>query len=175
MMLLSALPLLQLALNPGKADVEAQGREVSAYAAAEWMAPISKLFPTDATSIDRDSTLVSSTSMRGTTRPTCHIPRLGPALVASATTVNVEFSGAGRSVTSTFSSQCLAQADTAPGVMDIFAGAPRINVGSDSWIAVPPTQQVLRKSRSFREMEETDGRSSRRTNTNRLLATLMLS
>ena len=166
----------ELALNPGKADIEAQGREVSAYAAAGWMAPISKLFSpagrTDATSIDRHSTLVSSTSTRGTTRPTRHIPKLGPALAASATTVNVEFSGTGRSVTSTFSSQCLTQADshpdTAPGVMDIFAGAPRINAGSDPWIVIPPTQQVLRKSRSFRKMEEAGGRSSRRTNANRL-------
>ena len=97
----------ELALNPGKADTEAQGREnLAQYVAAGWMAPISKLFSlvgrTDATTSvdDHHSTLVHSRGTKGTTSPTRHIPKVRPALAASATTVNVQFSGTGHSVTS---------------------------------------------------------------------------
>ena len=149
----------ELALNPGKADTEAKEREISAQAgAAGWMAPISKLFTptgrTDTTSVDRRVTPVSSTNTRGSSHPPRYIPKLGPALV----TVNVEFSGTGRSVTSsTFSSDPLSQTDSRPdpasGVMDIFAGAPRSHVELDPWIVIPPGQKPLRRTRSFRKME----------------------
>ena len=153
----------ELALNPGKADIDAKEREGSAQAGtAGWMAPISKLFAptarTDTTPVDRQSTLVpSTTNTRGTSRPPRSIPKLGPALAASATTVNVEFSGTGRSVTSTFSSQPFTQSDpysdTASGVMDIFAGAPRSHAEFDPWIVVSSGQQGLRKARSFRKIK----------------------
>ena len=152
----------ELSMNPGKADTEAKEREISAQAGvAGWMAPISKLFtPTprnDTTPVDRQATLVPSTITRGTSHPPRSIPKLGPALAASATTVNVEFSGTGRSVTSTFSSQPLTHSDpyhdAASGVMDIFAGAPHSHVESDPWIVVHPTRRSLRKARSFRKIE----------------------
>lgn len=159
----SANRVSELALNPEKADAVATEREVSAQAGAVgWMAPISKLFSPAGRNgvkpVDRHATLVPSTSSQGTSRPPRSIPKLGPALAASATTVNVEFSGTGRSVSSTFSSQpLLAQADfhpnTVPGVMDIFAGAPRSHAESDPWIVVPPTD--LRHSRSLRKMKDT--------------------
>ncbi|KAF8806118.1 hypothetical protein BYT27DRAFT_7168420 [Phlegmacium glaucopus] len=171
----------ELALNPGKTEAETKEREISAQAgAASWMAPISKLFSpagrTDAAPVDRHATLVPPSIRRATSRPPRFTPKLGPALAASATTVNVEFSGTGRSVTSTFPGQSLPQADshtdTASGVMGIFAGAPRINAESDPWIVVPPSQRVLRKSRSFRQRTDistaTVGRSTGRKNTNRL-------
>ena len=165
----------ELSLNPGKADKEE--REVSAQAGvAGWMAPISKLFTpaarTDTTPVDRQATLVPSTISRGTSHPPRSIPKLGPALAASATTVNVEFSGTGRSVTSTFSSQPLTQSDpyfdTASGVMGIFAGAPRSHAESDPWIVIPPPpQRGLRKARSFRKIESSCTASVGRMNTNR--------
>ena len=152
----------ELSLNPGKADAEAKEREISPQAGvAGWMAPISKLFTptarTDTMPVDRQVTLVPSTITRGTSHPPRSIPKLGPALAASATTVNVEFSGTGRSVTSTFSSQPLTHSDpyhdTASGVMDIFAGAPHGHAESDPWIVVHPTRRSLRKARSFRKIE----------------------
>ena len=173
----------ELALNPGKAETETKEREISPQAgAAGWMAPISKLFlpagRTDHGPVDRQATLIPPTSTRGTTRPPRFIPKLGPALAASATTVNVEFSGTGRSVTSTFSGQPLPQADlhpdTAPSVMGIFAGAPRSKAEPDPWIVLPPSQprQVLGRSRSFRQRTDastaTIGLSTGRKNTRRL-------
>ena len=177
----TATRVSELALNPGKVDTEAKERENSAQAGAVgWMAPISKLFSpagrTDAAPVDRHTTVIPSTNTRGTTRPPRFIPKLGPALAASATTVNVEFSGTGRSVTSTFSPQPFTQADarpdTASGVMDIFAGAPHSNAASDPWVMVPPSQRLLRKSRSFKKVEDvsttTIGRSTGRKSANRI-------
>ena len=167
----------ELSLNPGKADKETKEREVLAQAGvAGWMAPISKLFTpaarTDTTPVDRQATLVPSTISRGTSHPPRSIPKLGPALAASATTVNVEFSGTGRSVTNTFSSQPLTQSDpyfdTASGVMGIFAGAPRSHAEFDPWIVIPPPpQRGLRKARSFRKIESSCTASVGRMNTNR--------
>ena len=155
----------ELSLNPGKPDTEVKEREISVQAGvAGWMAPISKLFTptarTDTTPVDRQATLVPSTNTRTTSHGPRSIPKLGPALAASATTVNVEFSGTGRSVTSSFSSQPLSQSDpysdhdTASGVMNIFAGAPRSHAEFDPWIVVPPLpQRGLRKVKSFRKIE----------------------
>ena len=156
----------ELSLNPGKGDTEAKDRDISVQAGvAGWMAPISKLFTpaarTDTTPVDRQPTLVPSTNTRSTSHGPRSIPKkLGPALAASATTVNVEFSGTGRSVTSSFSSQPVSQSDpysdhdTASGVMNIFAGAPRSHAEFDPWIVVPPLpQRGLRKVKSFRKIE----------------------
>ena len=155
----------ELALNPGRTEAEAKERELSAQTgAAGWMAPISKLFSPIAP-VDRHATLVSSTNTKGTSRPPRFIPKLGPALAASATTVNVEFSGTGRSVTNAFSPQPLPQtdshSDTVPDVMGIFAGAPRINAESDPWVVVPPSQQVLQRSQSSRKKDMSTASISR--------------
>ncbi|KAF8165772.1 hypothetical protein B0H34DRAFT_763197 [Crassisporium funariophilum] len=187
----SAVRVSELALNPGKAEAEKRDSEREASVAgspAGWMAPLSKLFsPTGRTEpgpIDRHG-LVRSTSTGIHSRPPRFVPKLGPALAASATTVNVEFSGTGvgRSITSTFS-QPLTQADSSldvssisqgvsPGVMGIFAGAPRNNPDSDPWIVVPTgvPPPTLRKSQSFMRGDmstATIGRSTVRKNANRL-------
>ncbi|PPQ78908.1 hypothetical protein CVT25_002368 [Psilocybe cyanescens] len=189
----SAPRLSELALNPGKAEAEKREREKELDATSQggvtgWMAPISKLFsPTgreNAGTINRNG-LARSTSSRDTVRPPRFVPKLGPALAASAMTVNVEFSGSGvgRSVTSTFSAQPIPATDsstgissatqgTTSGLMDIFAGAPR-NVEPDPWVVVPSTSiQTLRKAPSFMNTPDistaTIGRSNGRKNINRL-------
>jgi len=147
----------ELALDPAKAEADQQGGRdtTNSYPAGGWMAPISKLFGSpsgrgEGSSADRGvPSLLRSGSNRGITRPPPRvIPKLGPALSASATTVNVEFTGTGvgRSVTSTFSAHpsrassstqmpsTSQQAST--GVMGIFAGAPR-SAGSDPWVVIP--------------------------------------
>ncbi|KAF8883152.1 hypothetical protein CPB84DRAFT_1851011 [Gymnopilus junonius] len=142
---------------------------------AAWMGPISKLFspnaaqaPTGSGSNRNNGTGPVSGSVTTTgaganrawaTRPQRFVPKLGPALAASATTVNVEFSGTGKgrsSVTSTFAvaavgssvpltvSESTSSADASgnPGgsaLMGIFAGAPVQRLAdSDPWIVLPP-------------------------------------
>ena len=181
----SAPRISELALNPGKA--EAEKRVEGAQGVAAWMAPISKLFlpagrvemgASDRSALSRST---SSGTTREITRPPRFVPKLGPALAASATTVNVEFSGVGvgRSVTSTTSAQPIPvsspSADVpvtvhgpASSVMGIFAGAPQ-NTEPDPWIVVPTTP--LRKSKSFMRSQPstvTIGRSIGRKNLNRL-------
>ncbi|KAG6896187.1 hypothetical protein C0992_009810 [Termitomyces sp. T32_za158] len=145
------------ALNPSLTDVQDKDRNSAGSSAAGWMAPISKLFSPPPRGQGERSGLNSSVLHRPpSTRPARVIPKLGPALSSSATTVNVEFSGAivGRSTTSTVASQAK-QRDEAPGssvpvrsaaaVMDIFAGAPQHT--SDPWVIVPPKD--LRRVQSF--------------------------
>ncbi|KAF9238792.1 hypothetical protein BU15DRAFT_75015 [Melanogaster broomeanus] len=95
---------------------------------------------------------------RGDIRAPRPVPKIGPALAASATTVNVEFSGtgAGKSVTSMFSAHpsnegaqglfpkinTIPQLSTSPqpnvrSVMGIFAGAPHPDETSDPWVVLP--------------------------------------
>ncbi|KAF9480191.1 hypothetical protein BDN70DRAFT_877945 [Pholiota conissans] len=164
-----------LALNPGKAEAERIEKEREGNVqggVAAWMAPISKLFsptgrvessPGERSALSRGGSLGQN---RDTSRPARFVPKLGPALAASATTVNVEFSGTGvgRAVTSTLPSQPITAADfsteinvlasgqsMSSGLMGIFAGAPRTEV--DPWVVVPtepaPSQQTLRRSTSF--------------------------
>ncbi|KAG5648703.1 hypothetical protein DXG03_000050 [Asterophora parasitica] len=138
----------ELALNPSKVEEERKEKERESAgnsATSGWMAPISKLFsPTGrGESSGERSGLLRSVSGRGTRRPH-FIPKLGPALSASTTTVNVEFSGTavGRSTTSTVTSQVKTVEEEASGsstpstgVMNIFAGAPR-NATPDPWVVV---------------------------------------
>lgn len=142
----------EMALDPSKSDVLV-GKERGAennVAAAGWMAPISKLFGSASVrpenGVGGASALMRSVSAKGPARPARFVPKLGPALSASATTVNVEFSGAGvgRAVTSTSSahpsrpgpSAPQASTSSAQGVMGIFAGAPRSST-PDPWVVVP--------------------------------------
>ncbi|KAF8872758.1 hypothetical protein BD779DRAFT_1571794 [Infundibulicybe gibba] len=141
-------------LDPSKVEARerARAKDGPLSHGAGWMAPISKFFgsPThEEDSSAEHAALVRSEIARGPTRhPPRAIPKLGPALAASATTVNVEFSGTGvgRSVTSTFSArpsretttEILTPQGVSPGVMDIFAGAPRNSSGSsEPWVVVP--------------------------------------
>ncbi|KAF8076810.1 hypothetical protein FPV67DRAFT_1472745 [Lyophyllum atratum] len=144
----------ELALNPSKVEEERKEKErgnAGSTATSGWMAPISKLFsPSERgeNSAERPG-LTRSVSGRGSSRPPRFIPKLGPALSASATTVNVEFSGSavGRSTTSTVTSQVkqngdeeasshLATSHSVAAVMNIFAGAPQ-NAAPDPWVVIP--------------------------------------
>jgi hypothetical protein len=147
-----ALRVSAQALHPNKAETEGKEKEqdgLGSAAASSWMAPISKLFQARGDNPGEQIGIVRSVSARGRTRPpTRFVPKSGPALSASAMTVNVEFSGTGvgRSTTSTVASQASQKTSLtseAPatsqgistGVMDIFAGAPR--APTDAWVVVP--------------------------------------
>ena len=184
----SAPRISELALNPSKVEAE-KGKEGAQGGVAAWMAPISKLFaPTGrgefgASERSMLSRSTSSGVTRETTRPPRFVPKLGPALAASATTVNVEFSGTGvgRSVSSTTSAQPIPVAappadvpvtthGPASNLMGIFAGAPQ-QIEPDHWIVVPTSPSTLRKSKSFMRSHPptaTVGRSIGRKNLNRL-------
>ncbi|KAJ3501719.1 hypothetical protein NLJ89_g9213 [Agrocybe chaxingu] len=195
----SAPRISELSLNPGKAEAETREKEregATEGGVSGWMAPISKLFSpvgrSDPVS-DRPGLTRSSSARAPSTRPQRFVPKLGPALAASATTVNVEFSGSGvgRAVTSSFSAQPIPVADSSMGIattsqsvssglMDIFAGAPKPIENADPWVilptahseAPPPTQvSTLRMSQPFMKISEstaTIGRTTGRKNANRL-------
>ncbi|KAJ7724737.1 hypothetical protein DFH07DRAFT_1003651, partial [Mycena maculata] len=144
----SAHRVSEAAMDPGK-HAQGGGSEAHGGGAAGWMAPLSKLFagspaPRNA-EVERTATASPLAAPRP--MPARFVPKLGPALAASATTVNVEFSGAGvgRAMTSTFDAQPeprvvpaggnVAQPGT-PGVMGIFAGAPRTRT-PDPWVVIP--------------------------------------
>ncbi|KAK0491541.1 hypothetical protein IW261DRAFT_1438264 [Armillaria novae-zelandiae] len=166
------------ALNPSKAEAEAEKeREKDSSGSGGWMAPISKLFGSPG---NRPENGISSSSFgrssggRVPPRPPRFVPKLGPALSASATTVNVEFSGAGvgRAVTSTFSPQPLRSdsirtttSAAGQGVMGIFAGAPRTTT-PEPWVVLPRgprrVQSTLRSAASPSAMRtSTSNRLSR--------------
>ncbi|PBK67066.1 hypothetical protein ARMSODRAFT_959740 [Armillaria solidipes] len=166
------------ALNPSKAEAEAEKeREKDGNGGGGWMAPISKLFGSPSNRPENGilaSSFGRSNSGRVPPRPPRFVPKLGPALSASATTVNVEFSGAGvgRAVTSTFSPQPL-HSDRIPpttttagqGVMGIFAGAPRTTT-PEPWVVLPRgprrVQSTLRSATSPSAMRtSTSNRLSR--------------
>jgi hypothetical protein len=131
----------EMTLNPRDEKVPSSG------SGGGWMAPLSKFFGS-ATSGDskREVTPRGVNRGRGPTWPSpLSVPKLGPATSASATTVNVEFTGtgAGRAVTnvSPAAREAVHDAIAAPvatrstsaNLMDIFAGAPR----NDSWVVLP--------------------------------------
>lgn len=148
-------------MNPSRSLA---GKE-TAGGAAGWIAPIVKLFqggdekPTFPSSITPtqgflrpDSRGCASTIQKSTPRI---VPKLGPALSASTTTVNVEFQSgsSGRAITSTHSAQPSLsdaanhgvqqtseeemRAKTSASVMGIFAGAPKPPSPQDPWIFIP--------------------------------------
>lgn len=157
----------EMALDPARVEAMERERESSgSVLGLNWMAPFSKLF--GASLHDLGSQLTTSPSRRISRgraelrHPRPVVPKIGPALAATTTTVNVEFSGAGaaRSVTNVFSSPPITAAvatkiqppDLNPhpqtptaatattsnvrSVMDIFAGAPRDDT-SDPWVVLP--------------------------------------
>ncbi|KAJ4486463.1 hypothetical protein C8R41DRAFT_768738 [Lentinula lateritia] len=160
----------ELALDPAKAGVE---KNPNGTASSSWMAPISKLFaPSSGTRPDTTSgaeraASPSTAALSGLTRapsnsrPPRFVPKLQPALSASATTVNVEFSsGVGRSITSSSATpagpsrqESVVASTTDLGlssVMGIFAGAPLSS--PDPWVVVPKgprrVQSTLYRSES---------------------------
>lgn len=100
----SAVRVSELPLNPGLAEGQKARDNGAQGSATAWMAPISKLFlpsgivkSDGGSSSDRVSMSQSGRPGAGPnlSRPPKLAPKLGPALGASTTTVNVEFSGAG--------------------------------------------------------------------------------
>jgi len=137
----------EMTLNPK--DESTPGEKASSLIPSGWMAPLSKLFGS-ATSGDSKSGVSPHGVSRGrgplgvSSRPT---PKTGPATSASATTVNIEFTGtgAGRAVTNVSAPIAqdatqdailapVATRSTSMGLMGIFAGAPR----KDSWVVLSP-------------------------------------
>lgn len=197
----SAVRLSELALNPSKAE-GGKEKEIGGHTSATgWMAPISKLFlPSAIAKSDSSSSGDRSASSSGRTganlsRPVPKFaPKLSPALAASTTTVNVEFSGTGvgRAITSTVrlqptvtaSESAIAIGDltssgasSSSGLRGIFAGAQKSIELPDPWVVVPPGPR--KSSRAMLTMKNgsstgdgisnaTVGRSVVRRNTNRL-------
>ena len=131
----------EMTLNPRDEKAPSSG------SGSGWMAPLSKFFGS-ATSGDskREVTPRGVNRGRGPTWPSpLSVPKLGPATSASATTVNVDFTGtgAGRAVTNVSPAARetvydaiaapVATRSTSANLMGIFAGAPR----NDSWVVLP--------------------------------------
>ncbi|KAJ7248397.1 hypothetical protein C8J57DRAFT_1080252 [Mycena rebaudengoi] len=145
----------EAAMDPGKAAAASKGAEGSS--GGGWMAPLSKLAGGGGGG-HGGPTLAAPRPMMP---PPRFVPKLGPALSASATTVNVEFSGSGlgraMTSTSTFAAPEIPSTTTSnanPGggtdergrrsvppapssVMGIFAGAPQRTKTPDPWIVIP--------------------------------------
>jgi hypothetical protein len=179
----------EAAMNPSKAGEGGKGKE-AAMGAAGWMAPISKLFGAPSAPGAQDGGLgkgpspLTRSASRGRggmpLRPPARMaPKSGPALSASGTTVNVEFSGTGvgRAVSKSLRHEPeLPSSSTSRNLMDIFAGAPRAE--PDPWVVIPKAERPVPRARappnSQRASEATTiGRSTMRSlgggmNTNRL-------
>lgn len=161
-----------------------------------WMGPLSKLFSpgsraekrqtedrlsagpplSKSTSNQSAASGISSSGVTGAvggtrSRPIT-VPKNAPALAASATTVNVEFLGAGlkgKTVTNTFSSSdgpappllsvspdnhnaewqtqsTISGVGGSRSVMDIFAGAPSKVLDPDPWVVLPKTPRKVKSS-----------------------------
>jgi hypothetical protein len=180
--------LRELALNPSKAEVATPSPPPS----AGWMAPISKLFGSSAVEGNvQTHHPLSANSEEGRGRaksrpPHRVIPKLGPALSASTTTVNVEFSGTGvgRAVTSTIKAHgeatvglptsTLNESAYHPpsNLMRIFAGAPASST-PDPWVvlnkpprAVRSTQPNMLEPLSFKAANLTNNEDPNRLSRN---------
>lgn len=135
----------EMTLNPR--DELSPGEKVpSSSSGGGWMAPLSKFFGSATSSDTKREVSPRGVNRRGPPWPSpLSVPKLGPDTSASATTVNVEFTGtgAGRAVTnvSPAARESVQDAITAPvatrstsaNLMGIFAGAPR----NDSWVVLP--------------------------------------
>ncbi|TFK24728.1 hypothetical protein FA15DRAFT_756382 [Coprinopsis marcescibilis] len=151
----------ELSLNPSKAaaEREQQSRD-RLQGPTSWIAPFSRLFSGTQRREPSPTGISRSNSGQG---PTRFAPKLGPALAASATTVNVEFSGAGvgrattslgppQMITITPATDVQAGMGSAPTtVMNIFAGAPKsASVDPDPWIVLPRNTPRRAQSTYFR-------------------------
>ncbi|KAI5987775.1 hypothetical protein EDC04DRAFT_1472433 [Pisolithus marmoratus] len=155
----------EMALDPVKAEaMERERKSLGSTLGSSWMSPLTKLFGTSLYDLNGAPLTTSPTRQIGRGRVELRhprpVPKIGPALAASTTTVNVEFSGtgAGRSIATMFSSHCPAGEgddvkDKFPGlkahtetsttassvrnVMGIFAGAPPVDDSSEPWVVLP--------------------------------------
>ena len=159
----------EMTLNP-KDETSPRERAPFSGSASGWMAPLSKFFGS-ATSGDSKREVTLCGANRGPASASSRsIPKLGPATSASATTVNVEFTGigAGRAVTnvSAVAQDTVQDAAAAPPIarstsvnlMGIFAGAPR----NDSWVVLPPGSSRQKGERADQLRRTTLGRAAGR-------------
>lgn len=151
----------ELALNPSKATAPSgEGVFGAGPSGPAWMAPLSKFLGLPGGFGQEEAavrTMSPPTRGRTPSRPPPRIvPKREPALSASTTHVNVEFSGAGigRAVTTTSSVQAegrltasasngssVSAGETSRSVMNIFAGAPRPAADpADPWVVIPKPQ-----------------------------------
>ncbi|KAF8138330.1 hypothetical protein EV363DRAFT_1580155 [Boletus edulis] len=155
-----AIKVSEMAMDPAKAEaMEKERKVIGTSTGTSWMTPFSKLFNSssyDANFLPPITRTPPAPNSRGhgimrVPRP---VPKTGPAFAASATTVNVEFSGtgAGKSVTNIFSAHpdsegvhghlplppLSASAQTnVHSIMGIFAGAPHPDDTLDPWVVLP--------------------------------------
>jgi len=142
---LSAAPRIrERALHPERGN-DIDQDFFSTSIAQSWIAPISRLFSTPRHEFS--SSLARSTSSRNIR----FAPKSGPDLAASATTVNVEFSGIGGRTTTKITGSPVIRPRPAEGttaLKDIFAGAPQLSASTststDTWIVVPHLPQTRR-------------------------------
>lgn len=154
----------EMALDPVKAEAMERERKSSGSAVGlSWMSPFTKLFGTSLYDLSGAPLTISPSRQisrgRAELRHPRPVPKIGPALAASTTTVNVEFSGAGagRSVATMFSSHSptgegdgvgdkfldlklhsqTSTTTSVPNVMGIFVGAPRVEEPSEPWVVLP--------------------------------------
>lgn len=117
----------------------------STSVAQSWIAPISRLFSTPRNEFQ------SSFACSNNYRNTRIVPKSGPALAASATTVNVEFSGVGGRTTTKIAGSPVIRPRPTEGttaLKDIFAGAPQLSTSTststDTWVVLPSLPQTRR-------------------------------
>lgn len=129
------------ALHPERSEKGINGEGSANSAAQSWISPISRLFSPPRSDMPPPTL----------TRNPRFVPKSGPALAASATTVNVEFSGVGgRSTTSAVAAPATSRSppiESTTALMDIFAGAPQLSTSiststntsatTDTWVVVP--------------------------------------
>ncbi len=156
------------AMNPSSAKELGRGRtSLGGPGFSGWVAPITKFF---GGSGPNEETTAESMNQRASTglgvaprqRAQKLVPKLGPALAASTTTVNVEFSGGGvgRSVSTAISPLAdvegsifrattpAPRASSSKAVLGIFAGAPQPSE-TDPWVVVrPKAERKLRNAPS---------------------------
>ena len=166
-----AVKVSEMAMDPAKAEaMEKERKVIGVGLGASWMAPFSKLFGSsthDASPLPPTTRTPPLPTSRGhgNTRVSRLVPKTVPALAASATTVNVEFSGigAGKSVTSVFSAHSdnegahgrlplphpSALTQTNASVMGIFAGAPHPDDTSDPWVVLPRAPRRVQSQSVF--------------------------
>ena len=200
--------LREVAMDPTKGlDVATLSAKTNSQATngPGWMAPLSKLFGGVVASQADDKTpdwlgqptprkasapvVAAETTLRS--KPSKFVPKLGPALAATATTVNVEFSGSGvgRSTTSNIPppppvpfpqsepedriersktpmqrhNAGAAGTVSSRAVMDIFAGAPKPpSAGADPWVILPPASRPRKQQSALDMRSATLDRSSGR-------------
>ncbi|KIK94069.1 hypothetical protein PAXRUDRAFT_143685 [Paxillus rubicundulus Ve08.2h10] len=157
-----AIKVSEMALDSAKAEAMERERKSGSVLGPSWMAPFSKLFGSSlhdpGSQSSTRATARPPSRGHGVTRTPRPVPKIAPALAASTTTVNVEFSGTGtgKSVTSIFSAHPsnegaqdhFPRINTLPqpikptqpnvrSVMGIFAGAPHVEDALDPWVILP--------------------------------------